>query len=76
MLGAIPILYSHEIVADADDVRRTWTSLFNAFLHPAMERFLYNAEHKLRAYRIRNPLLIFRNDGHAARVSKTAAIKT
>ncbi len=76
MLGAIPILYSHEIVADADDVRRAWTSLFNAFLHPAMERFLYNAEHKLRAYRIRNPLLIFRNDGYAARVSKTAAIKT
>ncbi len=76
MLGAIPILYSHEIVADVDDVRRTWTSLFNAFLHPAMERFLYNAEHKLRAYRIRNPLLIFRNDGYAARVSKTAAVKT
>jgi N-methylhydantoinase A len=76
MLGAIPILYSHEIVADADDERRSWTSLFNAFLHPAMERFLYNAEHKLRAYRSRNPLLIFRNDGYAARVSKTAAIKT
>ncbi|HWY25333.1 MAG TPA: hydantoinase/oxoprolinase N-terminal domain-containing protein, partial [Nevskia sp.] len=54
LLGAIPILYSHEIVDDANDTRRAWTALFNAFLHPAMERFLYNAEHKLREYRARN----------------------
>ncbi|HZR33896.1 MAG TPA: hydantoinase/oxoprolinase family protein [Nevskia sp.] len=76
LLGALPILYSHEIVDDANDVRRAWTALFNAFLHPAMERFLYNAEHKLREYRARNPLLIFRNDGHSARVARTIAIKT
>lgn len=76
LLGAIPILYSHEIVDDARDARRAWTALFNAFLHPAMEGFLYNAEHKLREYRTRNPLLIFRNDGHSARVARTIAIKT
>jgi N-methylhydantoinase A len=76
LLGVIPILYSHEVVDDADDARRAWTALFNAFLHPAMERFLYNAEHKLRQYRTRNPLLIFRNDGHSARVARTIALKT
>jgi N-methylhydantoinase A/oxoprolinase/acetone carboxylase beta subunit len=76
LLGALPILYSHEVVEDSDDVRRTWTTLFNAFLHPAMERFLYNAEHKLREFRTKNPLLIFRNDGYSARVAKTIAIKT
>jgi N-methylhydantoinase A/oxoprolinase/acetone carboxylase beta subunit len=76
MLGAIPILYSHELVEDDDDVRRCWTALLNAFLHPAMERFLYSAEHKLRASHARNPLLIFRNDGHSARVAKTIAMKT
>ena len=76
LLGAVPILYSHEVVEDADEVRRAWTALFNAFLHPAMERFLYNAEHKLRGYKTKNPLLIFRNDGHSARVAKTIAIKT
>jgi N-methylhydantoinase A/oxoprolinase/acetone carboxylase beta subunit len=76
LLGAIPILFSHEVVDDHDDVRRTWTALFNAFLHPAMEHFLYSAEHKLRAYRTRNPLLIFRNDGQSARVAKTIAVKT
>ena len=76
LLGAIPLLYSHEVVEDADDARRAWTAVFNAFLHPAMERFLYRAEHKLREYRAVNPLLIFRNDGHSARVAKTIAIKT
>ncbi len=76
LLGALPILYSHELSGDADDARRTWTALFNAFLHPAMERFLYSAEHRLREYKTRNPLLIFRNDGNAARVARTVAIKT
>ncbi|MCO5130031.1 MAG: hypothetical protein M9932_05635 [Xanthobacteraceae bacterium] len=76
LLGAIPILYSHEVANDAADARRAWTAMFNAFLHPAMEHFLYNAEHKLRDYRSRNPLLIFRNDGHSARVARTIAVKT
>ncbi len=76
LLGALPILYAHELSGDADDGRRTWTALFNAFLHPAMERFLYSAEHRLREYKTRNPLLIFRNDGNAARVARTVAIKT
>lgn len=76
LLGAVPILYSHEVVEDENDVRRAWTTLFNCFLHPAMERFLYNAEHKLRAFKVKNPLLIFRNDGESARVAKTIALKT
>lgn len=76
LLGALPLLYSHEVVQDDDDARRIWTALFNAFLHPAMERFLYNAEHRLREYKTRNPLLIFRNDGDSARISRTAAVKT
>ena len=76
LLGAVPILYSGEVVEDENDVRRAWTALFNAFLHPSMERFLYNAEHKLRASNAQSPLLIFRNDGHSARVAKTIAVKT
>ena len=76
LLGAVPILYSHEVDGDDDDTRRTWTALLNAFLHPAMERFLYAAERKLRAARSQRPLLVFRNDGRSARVARTVAIKT
>lgn len=75
-LGAIPLLFAHELSEDVDDHRRTWTALFNAFLHPAMERFLYSAEQKLREHKTRNPLLIFRNDGKSGRVARTTAIKT
>jgi N-methylhydantoinase A/oxoprolinase/acetone carboxylase beta subunit len=76
LLGAVPILYSHQLSDDRDDARRTWSSLINAFLHPAMERFLYNAESVLREARARNPLLIFCNDGSSSRVAKTIALKT
>lgn len=76
LLGAIPVLFSHEMGSDVDDVRRIWTSAFNSFLHPAMETFLYHAEHILRDHRFKTPLLIFRNDGDSARVAKTVALKT
>jgi N-methylhydantoinase A len=76
LLGAVPLLFSWELVADRDDMRRTWTGLLNAFLHPAMERFLFNAERRLRENRTRHPLLIFRNDGGSSRVAKSSALKT
>jgi N-methylhydantoinase A len=76
LLGAVPVLFSHELVDDANDSRRTWGALINSFLHSGMERFLYNAENVLREYRTKNPLLIFHNDGNSARVAKTTAIKT
>jgi N-methylhydantoinase A len=76
LLGAVPILYGSDLSTDGNVVRRTWTALINSFLHPAMEAFLYNAENRLRSYRTKNPLLIFRNDGDSSRVAKTVAIKT
>lgn len=76
LLGAIPVLYSHELVEDLDDRRRTWTALVDAFLHPTMRHFLYNAEKELRKHRTRRPLLVFGNDGSSSRVAKTTAVKT
>ena len=76
LLGAVPMLFASELVEDISSNRRGWTALINSFLHPAMESFLYNAENRLREYRTKNPLLIFRNDGDASRVAKTIALKT
>ena len=76
LLGAVPMLYGSDLSIDRDPVRRTWTALINSFLHPGMEAFLYNAENRLRQFRTKNPLLIFKNDGDASRVAKTIAIKT
>jgi len=76
LLGAVPLLFSTELTRIGTLEQRVWTSIVNAFLHPAMETFLYNAENRLREHRARKPLLIFRNDGNSTRVAKTVAIKT
>jgi N-methylhydantoinase A len=75
-LGAVPLLLAHQLSDDADTGRRAWTALLNAFLHPTMEHFLYNAEGELRRHGMTRPLMVFRNDGNASRVAKTVALKT
>lgn len=76
LLGAVPVLSSFRVGADPNLRRRAWTALNNAFLHPAMERFLYHAENLLRRHPMRSPLLIYRNDGYSGRVAKTTALRT
>src|SRR5664280_2087762 len=76
LLGSVPVLYSWEFTADRVRTRRIWSGVINAFLHPTMERFLYNAEDRLREHRVQNPLLIYRNDGASSRVSKSVALRT
>jgi N-methylhydantoinase A len=76
LLGSVPILYCGEFTSDRVRARRIWSGVINAFLHPTMERFLYNAEHRLREHRVQNPLLIYRNDGASSRVAKSVALKT
>lgn len=76
LLGAVPVMTASGLSDDPEDATRIWTALFNAYLHPAMERFLYHTDHRLKAMKCTNPLLIFRNDGGTARVAKTTALKT
>jgi len=76
LLGSVPVLYSWEFTSDPVRARRIWSGVINAFLHPTMERFLYNAEDRLREHRVQNPLLIYRNDGASSRVAKSVALKT
>ncbi|ORJ92262.1 hydantoinase [Prescottella equi] len=76
LLGSVPFLYSWEFTSDRTPARRVWSAVVNTFLHPTMERFLYNAEHRLRDHRVKNPLLIYRNDGASSRVAKSVALKT
>lgn len=76
LLGSVPILFSWEFTPDAVRGRRVWSGIINSFLHPTMERFLYSAEHRLRDHKVKNPLLIYRNDGASSRVAKSVALKT
>jgi N-methylhydantoinase A/oxoprolinase/acetone carboxylase beta subunit len=76
LLGSVPILFSREFASDTSRPRQIWSGILNSFLHPTVERFLYSAEHRLRAYKLKNPLLIYRNDGASSRVAKSVALKT
>ena len=76
LLGSVPMLFSWEFTPDAVQARRVWSGIINSFLHPTMERFLYNTEHRLRDHKVKNPLLIYRNDGASSRVAKSVALKT
>lgn len=76
LLGSVPMLYVSEFSTDRVRSRRIWSGILNSFLHPTMERFLYNAEDRLREHRVKNPLLIYRNDGASSRVAKSIALKT
>ena len=76
LLGSVPILFSWEFTPDTVQARRVWSGIINSFLHPTMERFLYSTEHRLRDHKVKNPLLIYRNDGASSRVAKSVALKT
>jgi N-methylhydantoinase A len=76
LLGSVPILFSREFAQDTSRTRQIWSGILNSYLHPTVERFLYSAEHRLRAYKVKNPLLIYRNDGASSRVAKSVALKT
>lgn len=76
LLGSVPVLFSWDFTSDTLRSRRIWSGIINSFLHPTVERFLYSAEHRLRSYKVKNPLLIYRNDGASSRVAKSVALKT
>lgn len=76
LLGSVPVLFASEFTTDALRSRRIWSGIINSFLHPTVERFLYSAENRLRSFKVKNPLLIYRNDGASSRVAKSVALKT
>jgi N-methylhydantoinase A len=76
LLGAVPVLFAHELTADRDAVRRAWSAVLNAFLHESMETFLFNTGQRLRGQHPRRPLLIFGNDGASSRISKSCALRS
>ncbi len=76
LLGAIPVLFSHELVRDDNNARRLLSAVVNSYLHSGMEHFLYGAQRISKQHHLASPMLIYRNDGDSARVAKTTAIKT
>lgn len=76
-LGSIPALPASELVQRPDDMTRTFCSLVNAYVHPALASTLYRAEEALRQdHGWRGNILIGHINGGVARVAKTTAFDT
>lgn len=76
ILGAVPLLLSTDVAGEDEFRRRLATALVNAYLHPALEQFLYETEKILAADHYPRPLLVFGNDGTSNRVAKVTALRT
>jgi N-methylhydantoinase A len=76
ILGAVPLLLSTDVAGEDAFPRRLATGLLNAYLHPALEHFLYETENILAADHYPRPLLVFGNDGTSNRVAKVTALRT
>ena len=76
-LGSIPALPASEILLRPDDATRTFVSLINAYVHPALASALYRAEETLKQeHSWRGNLLVGHINGGVARIGKTTAFDT
>ncbi len=76
-LGSIPALPASEILLRPDDQTRTFVSLINAYVHPALATTLYRAEEAVRVgHGWRGNVLVGHINGGVARIGKTTAFDT
>lgn len=75
-LGSIPVLLASDVTIRPGDDLRLQAAVLNAYLHPALVKYLYKAEAGLRRNKFDRPLLIVHSSGGAARVAKTTALHT
>lgn len=76
-LGSIPALPASEILLRRDDKTRTFVSLINAYVHPALAITLYRAEETVRVdHGWRGNVLVGHINGGVARIGKTTAFDT
>jgi len=76
-LGSIPALPASEILLRPDDKTRTFVSLINAYVHPALATTLYRAEETVRVdHGWRGNVLVGHINGGVARIGKTTAFDT
>ena len=59
----LPVSISSEVLPEFREYERTVTTLMNAYVSPALEKYLTNVRDGLAAARVRAPLQVVRSDG-------------
>jgi N-methylhydantoinase A len=76
LLGAIPILLSHQVVGRKGEYARAMSTIIDGFLHQVMYHGLGTLELNLRAQGYTKPMLISHNSGGMAQLNSTDALQT
>ncbi|SEQ20592.1 N-methylhydantoinase A [Solimonas aquatica] len=76
LLGAIPMLLSHQVAGRKGEYARGTSTIMDAFLHQIMYHGLGTLELNLRAQGYTKPMLVSHNSGGMAQLNSTDALQT
>jgi N-methylhydantoinase A len=76
LLGAIPMLLSHQVAGRKGEYARGTSTIMDAYLHQTMYHGLGTLELNLRAQGYHKPMLVNHNSGGMAQLNSTDALQT
>jgi len=76
LLGAVPILLSHQVAGRKGEYARGMSTIMDAFLHATMYYGLGTLELNLRSKGYQKPMLVNHNSGGMAQLNSTDALQT
>ncbi|HHY20939.1 MAG TPA: hydantoinase/oxoprolinase family protein [Bacilli bacterium] len=76
MLGATPVILSHQVAERKGEYVRITSSILDAYLHDQMYHALSSLEMTLKEYGYNKPMLVVHNIGGMAQLNSTHALQT
>ena len=76
LLGAIPIILSHQVAGRKGEYVRSSSAIVDGYLHSTMYHALSALEQNLRAHAYDKPMLVIHNSGGMAQLNSTDALQT
>jgi N-methylhydantoinase A len=76
MLGAMPVILSHQVGGRKGEYGRATSAILDAYLHERMYHALSSLEMTLKEYGYNKPMLVVHNTGGMAQLNSTHALQT
>jgi len=76
LLGAIPVILSHQVAGRKGEYVRATSGIVDGYLHSTMYHALSALEQNLRAHSYEKPMLVIHNSGGMAQLNSTDALQT
>lgn len=76
LLGAIPVILSHQVAGRKGEYVRATSAIVDGYLHSTMYHALSALEQNLRAHKYEKPMLVIHNSGGMAQLNSTDALQT